>query len=102
MTLTRSLVTIAVATVVCTVAGIGAGMGLGHWCPDYYRAVLRERPGDPLDPVQIGAGFGLNAGVFTGVVVGVLVVAVVAFFELRVRLAQIRRGEFQSWEPNQG
>jgi hypothetical protein len=45
-----------------------------------------------FDPVQVGIGFGLNAGVFTGVVVGVIIVAIVAFFELRVRLAEIREG----------
>ena len=101
MTLTRALATIGVTTIVCTVTGAGVGAALGHWCPDYYSAVLRTRPGIELDPVQIGIGFGLNAGVFSGLVVGGLVVAIVAFFELRVKLALIRQGEFQSWDPNQ-
>ncbi len=100
MTLTRALLTIGITTIVCTVTGIAVGAALGHWCPDYYSAVLQSRPGVELDAVQIGIGFGLNAGVFSGLVVGGFVVGIVAFFELRVRLAMIRQGEYQTWDPN--
>jgi hypothetical protein len=75
------------------VAGLAtAGAVLGRLCPDYYRAILRSRPGADVDMAQAGAGFGLNAGLFTGVVVGVLAIAIVTYFELRLSLARIAAG----------
>jgi hypothetical protein len=102
MTLTRALVSIAISTVVCTAGGVAAGAALGHWCPNYYQTVLRPRPGLVIDPVQVGVGFGLNAGAFTGVLVGIVVVAIVAYFELRVRLEQIRTNELYRYDPEKG
>ena len=101
MTLTRACITVAVTSVVGMVAGTGIGAALGYWCPNYYRAVLVQQPGVEFDPVQIGVGFGLNTGLFTGVAVGVLVVAIVAYFELRVRQEQIRHGQPAGWDANE-
>lgn len=100
MTLTRAVVMTAATTTVCAVVGMAAGAALGHWCPNYYRSVLAARPGVEMDPVQVGVGFGLNAGVFTGILVSLILVAIVAYFELRVRLEQIRTGELYRWDPD--
>lgn len=98
MTVYWALATIAITAGVCAAVGIGARAALGYYCPNYYKAVLRQQPGMEFDPVQIGVGFGLNAGAFTGVVIGVLVVAIVAYFELRVRLEQIRQKALSDWD----
>jgi hypothetical protein len=98
MTLVRAFVSVGVCTVVCAIAGVGLGVTLGHFAPDFYRALLPSRRGARFglegqlgvpqpdfepDPVQLGIGFGLNTGIFTGIVVGLIVVVIVTYYELR-------------------
>jgi hypothetical protein len=83
MTLVRAFIAVGVCTVVCTTAGVGLGVALGHIAPDFYRATLIAGRFADFDPVQVGIGFGLNAGVFSGIVIGLVVVAIVTYFELR-------------------
>ncbi len=83
MTLSRAFVAVAGCVVVCTAGGIGLGVALGFFAPDFYRATLPRNPSANFNPIQIGLGFGLNAGVFSGIVIGLLIVAIVAYFEMR-------------------
>jgi hypothetical protein len=92
VTLSRSLSAVAVSTLVCTCVGVGAGAAIGRFCPDYYRIWFRPHSDCVVDYIQVGIGFGLNAGVFTGVFVGVAMVAIVGYFEMKVRLAKIQSG----------
>lgn len=83
MTLLRACVAVASSTGCCAIAGAGIGAALEYFCPNYYQSVLPSRGGIEMDTVQVGIGFGLNAGIFTGVVVGVLLVGLVGYFESR-------------------
>ncbi len=83
MTLFRAFAAVAGSVVICTAAGMGLGVALGNLAPDFYRATLPRSPIPNPDPVQIGLGFGLNAGAFSGIAIGLLVVAIVTYYELR-------------------
>lgn len=87
MTLTRAFTAVGWCTAACALAGVAAGAAVGQFCPDYYAAMVPGRAGQQFNPVQLGVGFGLNAGVFTGVAIGLIVVVVVAAFELRAKIA---------------
>ena len=87
MTLTKGLITVAVSAVVCGAVGMGLGLAIGRWAPDSYRAVFERGHGPwmnrPLDPEQIGIGLGLAQGVLIGIAVGVVVVGLVTWYEIR-------------------
>ncbi len=92
MTITRALSAIGWCTAACALVGVAAGAGIGAFCPDYYAAMVPTRGGQQLNPVHLGVGFGLNAGVFTGITVGLIVVVLVTLSDLRVRIATILAG----------
>src|SRR2546423_13213450 len=81
MTLTRAFVTVGLTTLVCGAVGTLLGYLVGTRAPTFYTGAYRYS--GPIDPVDVGIGQGLTAGLFTGVTIGILVVAVVAFFEIR-------------------
>lgn len=82
MTLLRAFGAVALSTFFCGAVGLGLGVGTGMFAPDFYRVF--QYPGSvlALDPVQVGAGFGLNAGIFTGITVGIILVLIVTIYEL--------------------
>lgn len=80
---------IAVATIVgCTllIAAIGASVGyaLGTLAPGYYRSVFRNGREPGFDPISVGVGEGLTQGTAGGVVVGLAVVALLCWREVRL------------------
>jgi hypothetical protein len=83
MTIRRAIGATALCTVVGTLLGTALGRGLGYFAPGYYRSVFYRGNEPSFDPVDVGTGLGLNAGVFTGLVVGLLIVAVVTYYEIR-------------------
>jgi hypothetical protein len=83
VTLGRAFLTVAVSTAVCTAVGVGLGIFVGYVAPDFYAMWFRGGLPAGLDPVQIGIGNGVNGGVFCGVVVGLVIVGIVAYGDLR-------------------
>jgi hypothetical protein len=88
----------AVATVVaCTVllAGVGAGIGwaLGTCVPGYYRSVFPGGNDPRFDPVAVGVGQGLTQGAAGGVPVGLAVVAILAWRDVRLRQLSAHNSE---------
>ena len=82
-------VTKALATVVGTAVGFGAagtaiGALLGKVAPGFFRQLLPLRDPVNFNPVELGIGLGLTNGLGWGVVVGVLLVAIIAWKETRV------------------
>lgn len=70
----------------CGVVGCGVGFFIGTFAPDAYRFLLYQ-PGAPeYSTVQFGVGQGLIQGLMAGAVLGVAVVWILAWRE--VRLAQ--------------
>jgi len=76
-----------------TVVGLGAGLGaaggavgilLGVLAPGYYRQVFTIRDEAAFRPIELGLGLGVTQGVIWGLVLGVLIVVVMAWKEVRI------------------
>lgn len=92
MTWGRGIAIVAATTTAGILVGAGIGYLLGVFVPGYYRTVFSggSRPG--FDPVAVGLGQGATQGTVLGVVVGLLLVAGIAWFKLRSRSLQRRDG----------
>ncbi|MBI1337579.1 MAG: hypothetical protein GC164_11520 [Phycisphaera sp.] len=88
MTVIKAIATIAGTTAGATLLGGIGGYLRGVYNPGYYRNVFYQGHHPAFDPVQVGTGLGIEQGAITGLVIGVLVVAIVAWYDLkRARLA---------------
>lgn len=81
-------VTKALATVVGTALGFGAagtaiGAILGKVAPGFFRQMLPLRDPANFNPLEVGIGLGLTNGLGWGLVIGVLLVAIIAWKETR-------------------
>lgn len=86
-------VTKALATVVGTALGFGAGgtaVGalLGRYAPGFFRQMLPLRDPSNFEPVELGIGLGLTNGLGWGLAIGVLIVAILAWKETRLARAR--------------
>jgi hypothetical protein len=86
----RMTIRSAIATIVgcmLLIAAIGATVGytLGTLAPDYYRSVFHAGREPRFDPVSVGVGQGLTQGTAGGAVLGLAVVALLCWRELRLR-----------------
>ena len=80
----------ALATVIGTaigfgIAGTGIGAFLGRFTPSLFSILPFRAPG-PVDELELGIGLGLINGLIWGMVIGILIVAILSWKE--VRLAQ--------------
>ncbi len=66
------------------VMGTLAGYLLGVIAPDYYRTVFRIPPDMSINLVQAGMGLGATQGVAIGLVVGLVIVVTVAWYNSRM------------------
>ncbi len=78
----------ALATVIGTAIGFGAaGMGIGVFlgkaAPGFYRQTIAVRDQASFNAVELGLGFGLTNGLIWGMVIGILIVAILAWKESR-------------------
>ena len=67
-------------------SGLGAlaGYVLAVMAPDYYRTVFDIAPNAVFNPVQVGLGLGLTQGATAGLLVGVVIVITVAWYDSRI------------------
>ena len=74
-------------------AGLGAlaGYVLGVMAPDYYRTVFDIQQNSVFSPVQLGLGLGLIQGATAGLLVGVVIVVTVAWYDSRIEQRTIAR-----------
>ena len=68
--------------------GAGAGYLLGSVAPDYYRTVFRMPPEVSIDPAQAGLGLGVTQGLAAGLIIGLVIVVSVAWYNLRAGASQ--------------
>lgn len=93
MTVARGLLITLACGLGFGILGTAVGMLLGSLAPDYYRAVLHIPPGTPVDPTQVGLGLGLTQGVGAGLVVGLVVVVAVAWYQTRLAAVEQSRSD---------
>jgi hypothetical protein len=85
MTVRTALATIAVSTALFASIGGGVGWAMGTFNPGYYRAVFRSGNEPWFDPVSVGVGQGVGQGTAGGAFVGLALVALFVWRDVRVR-----------------
>ena len=85
MTVLRAFAIIAASGASCAFLGGLLGFLLGIAVPEYYRTVFGRGNAPGFDPVAVGVGLGTTQGLVGGLVIGVLVVFVVAWYNSRQR-----------------
>jgi hypothetical protein len=85
MTLTKALLLIFGFTAVGGALGCLGGYLLGTYNPAYYRGVFAGGQRPEFDPVAVGIGLGLSQWAAGGLVVGVILVFVLTWHDLRCR-----------------
>jgi hypothetical protein len=81
MAIGRAILTVAACSVLFSLLGGAAGYLLGTLIPGYYRGVFRAGDLRGFDPVQVGTGLGVSQGLMGGAVVGLILVALVAWHD---------------------
>ncbi|VTR94759.1 unnamed protein product [Gemmata massiliana] len=93
MTIRVALATITISTALFACIGGGLGWAVGAYHPGYYRAMFRTGQEPWFDPVSIGVGQGVGQGVAGGATVGLIVVALFVWRDVRMRRLAIEAGE---------
>jgi hypothetical protein len=81
----RALAVVLLSTLLFTAVGLGIGYSLGRYAPNYYRTVLLRGDSPDFDPVDVGIGLGLSQGSMFGGIIGVVLVVLHAWYDLRRR-----------------
>ncbi len=84
MTLTKAFAAVSASALACAAAGAAVGWTIGTLAPDAYRRWFSDGPSDEFSPVQVGIGLGLAQGLGAGVLVGIVIVAIVAWHDVRI------------------
>jgi hypothetical protein len=84
MNVIKALATVVGTAVGFGVAGTGIGAFLGRFTPGFFRAVLPFRDPEGVDPLEMGIGLGLVNGLIWGMVIGVLIVAILCWRDVRI------------------
>ena len=85
MTVTKGLGTVAGCAVVCGALGGLMGYLIGRFAPGAYAAFFPARHGQEIDPIQVGLGLGIPQGMLVGIAIGIIIVALVTWYEIRTR-----------------
>lgn len=84
MSVVRGFVITIVSGLAFALFGGLAGAALGWAAPDYYRIVFGMRPDAQFNAVQLGLGLGVTQGFGAGLIVGLAIVLIVAWYNSRV------------------
>lgn len=87
MTIRGALGVLMGATGFLGAVGTAIGYGLGRFNPGYYRAVYVNGKDPEFDPIAVGVGLGLTQGTAAGVVIGLALVALLCWQDIRLSRA---------------
>jgi hypothetical protein len=93
MTIRAAIATIGVSTALFTGIGGGIGWAMGTYNPGYYRVVFPRSQEPWFDPVSVGVGQGIGQGVAGGAIVGLVLVALFVWRDVRLRRLAASAGE---------
>lgn len=85
MTIRKGLVTVAGCTFGGGAVGGLLGYAIGAFAPDAYVAMFRLPLDGQISPAEVGVGLGVGQGMILGAVIGILLVAIVTWFEVRTK-----------------
>ncbi len=85
MTVQRGFLITIISSLGFGVCGALVGYLLAVGAPDYYRTVFHVAPDVIFNPVHVGIGLGLTEGSMAGLLVGVVIVVTVAWYDSRVQ-----------------
>jgi len=85
MTITKGLGTVAGCTVVCGALGGLMGYLIGRFAPGAYAAFFPPHHGEEISATEVGIGLGIPQGMLVGVAIGIIIVALVTWYEIRTR-----------------
>ena len=84
MTVVRGFVITLASSLAFACVGAAVGYTLGSVAPDYYRTVFRIPPEASINTAQAGLGLGITQGLGTGLIVGLVIVVAVAWYNSRM------------------
>ncbi|MBI3865465.1 MAG: BON domain-containing protein [Planctomycetia bacterium] len=84
MTIRKALATILGCILAGAAFGSALGYGIGKLAPEYYRAVFHAGMEPGFDPVSVGIGLGLTQGAPGGLFIGLVLVALFCWREIRL------------------
>ncbi len=85
MTLRKGLATVIGCATGGAVVGGLLGYAIGVLTPDAYVAMFRLPLDGQINPAEIGIGLGIGQGLILGAAIGILLVAIVAWYEVRTK-----------------
>jgi hypothetical protein len=83
MTSGTALRTVLLWSVIFLCVGSAIGATIGVVAPEYYRSVFRGGHLPEFNPLQVGIGLGATQGVVSGVVISIVVLALLAWRDIR-------------------
>jgi hypothetical protein len=98
MTARRAITIVASCTILFGLIGTGVGLGLGNFVPNYYRSICIDGRQEGFDPIDFGVSMGLTKGAFGGALIGLVVVVLLCWREIRLHrnLNPLASGEERS------
>ncbi len=83
MTFARAIFNVLASALLFALLGAGVGYVLGQFTPDYYRNIFRAGQQPQFDPVPTGIAMGLTQGAAAGAVIGLALVALLCWRDVR-------------------
>ncbi len=83
MTIVKAILTVLACMLIGAVIGGAAGFVIGAYTPQ--ALAMQFRLGNNFDPVQIGVGLGIPQGLMLGAAVGVALVGILSWREVRIK-----------------
>ena len=83
MTITKAILSVVICMAIGALIGGSVGFLIGYFTPQ--ALAMQFRLGNNFDPVQIGVGIGIPQGLMLGALVGVALVAILSWREVKMR-----------------